>query len=152
MAKKIVAAGLVAYRIRDGRREVLLVHPGGPFFKNKDLGCWSIPKGIINEGEDILAAAKREFFEETGFDPAAQLVSLGSAERPEKIIHVWAFGGDFDVSKLVSNTCEVEWPPKTAKKMTIPEVDRAEYFSVEQARQKVYAYQVPILDAFEKIA
>ncbi|MFA6432687.1 MAG: NUDIX domain-containing protein [Candidatus Paceibacterota bacterium] len=147
-----IAAGLLMYRIRDSKREVFLVHPGGPFWKNKDFGYWSIPKGETHDGEGLLVTAVREFEEETNFKSTEPFFPLGSAKYPNKIVHAWAFQGDFDPANLVSNTCEIDWPPHSGKRMTIPEVDRGEYFTIEQAKQKIYPYQMPILEAFEKLA
>jgi len=146
------SAGLLMYRIKEGKHEVLLVHPGGPFWKNKDLGTWSIPKGEQDEGEtDLLEVAKREFKEETGFEPNPPFVSLGSVKRKDgRPIYAWAFEGDYDPAGLKSNTIFIDWPPRSGKKMEIPEVDRAAFFSLEEAKQKVSAAQVGLLEEFEK--
>src|SRR5687768_4090027 len=122
MAKK--SAGLLMYRWSDVL-EVLLAHPGGPFWKNKDLGSWSIPKGEYHEGEDACAAALREFSEETGFTVSEPLIFLGEIRQPSgKIVSAWAFNGDCDPSTLVSNTFKVQWPPKSGRQSVFPEIDR----------------------------
>ena len=146
-------AGLLMYRKHNGVPEVLLVHPGGPYFKNKDDGAWSIPKGIAenDEGEALLEVAKREFEEETGVKPYGEFTYVDTIRRKDgKTVAVWAFEGDCDPAAIKSNTIEIEWPPKTGKKLEIPEVDRAGFFTLEEARVKLYPYQVPIIDAFEK--
>ncbi|HTZ99617.1 MAG TPA: NUDIX domain-containing protein [Candidatus Aquilonibacter sp.] len=142
-----LSAGLLMYRRRGGRIEVLLAHPGGPFWKNKDEGAWSIPKGEYAEGESALDAAQREFREETGFEPGSDFVSLGEVKQPSgKIIRVWAFEGHCDPAKLHSNTFSMEWPPKSGHTREFPEVDRAGWFSVDAAREKLLKGQVPFLD------
>lgn len=152
MAKaKKIAAGLLMYRITLGAPEVFLVHPGGPFWKNKDIGTWSIPKGEADEGEnDLLAVAKREYKEETGFNAAGDFKPLGTFEKPNKIVHVWAFEGDCDPALLTSNTCMIEWPPKSGKQLEIPEVDRGAFFSLEEAESKLMKYQVPVIELLKK--
>lgn len=144
---KKVSAGLLMYRKKEGQVQVFLVHPGGPFYKNKDNGSWSIPKGLVEEGEDLFETAKREFEEETGFKVIAdKFIELKPAVRPDKIVHVWAFEGDCDPVQLKSNTCFVEWPPRSGKQMEIPEVDRGGFFTIEEARVKVYGYLVSLID------
>jgi len=140
------------YRMKDGQPEVFLVHPGGPFFKNKEDGCWSFPKGIADEGEDLLATAKREFEEETSFPvSASKFMELSPLKKSSKIVHVWAFEGDCDPSQIESNTCMVEWPPRSGKQIEIPEVDRAGWFSLEEAEKKLSAYLAPVIGEFRKI-
>ena len=122
--------------------EVLLVHPGGPFWARKDLGAWSIPKGEYTGRDDPLAAAIREFAEETGTHPQGELLPLGELTQPgRKIVTAFAVEGDFDTATLKSNTFELEWPPKSGRKATFPEVDRAEWFSLEMARAKILQVQ-----------
>ncbi len=153
MAEKItIGAGLLAYRRKKGNLEVFLAHYGGPFFVKKDLGAWSFPKGHVELGEELLTAARREFKEETGFDiPVdAQMIKIGEVSRPGKVVHVWAFEGDYDASKMVSNTSMLEWPPKSGKHIEIPEVDRGEFFTLDVARTKLWSYMVPIIDMFEE--
>jgi len=136
------SAGILMYRCPGEAVEVLLVHPGGPFWARKDLGAWSIPKGEYSEPDDPLAAAIREFAEETGthlrgeFRPLGELTQLG-----RKIVTAFALEGDFDTATLKSNTFELEWPPKSGRKATFPEVDRAEWFSLDMAREKILSGQ-----------
>jgi predicted NUDIX family NTP pyrophosphohydrolase len=134
------SAGLLMYRNRNGRLEVLLVHLGGPFWKNKDAGAWFIPKGEINPGEEELAAAQREFQEETGLAPAGEFLALSTVKHKSgKSVVAWAFAGDGDPAALKSNTFEMEWPPKSGKMTQFPEIDRADFFTVEAAREKMPA-------------
>lgn len=147
-----VSAGLLLYRIDDGNLQVLLAHPGGPFFKNKDDGVWSIPKGEIEPDEDFLAAAQREFEEETGVKPTGPFVALTPVkQKGGKVVHAWAFEGDCDPSAIVSNTFTMEWPPKSGKQTAFPEIDRAEFFDLETARRKINAAQAGLIDELEKL-
>ncbi|MBY0307658.1 MAG: NUDIX domain-containing protein, partial [Phycisphaerales bacterium] len=133
------SAGILLYRRRDGDLEVLLVHPGGPFFKAKDAGAWTIPKGCINPGEDPLAAARREFHEETGTPLSADAATHQLTPvklKSGKTVHAWAVEGDLDPAMLSSNTFKAEWPPRSGKWQSFPEVDRAEWFSPHAAREK----------------
>jgi predicted NUDIX family NTP pyrophosphohydrolase len=142
-----LSAGLLMYRRGGGTLEVFLVHPGGPFWKNKDDGGWSIPKGEYSEGESALDAARREFREETGFKPGTDFVPLGEIRQPSgKIISVWAFEGDCDPAALHSNSFSMEWPPKSGRSSEFPEVDRADWFSLETARTKLLKGQLGFLD------
>jgi predicted NUDIX family NTP pyrophosphohydrolase len=135
------------YRRCNDRLEVLLVHPGGPFFKNKDAGAWTIPKGEPNEGEDLLAVAIREFQEETGFTPQPPYVPFEPVrQKGGKVVHAWAFEGNCDPSAIVSNTFTMQHPPRSGKLRTFPEVDRAEFFDVETARLKINPAQAAFLD------
>ena len=139
------SAGLLLYRQVPGL-EVLLVHPGGPFFARKDLGAWSLPKGEYESHDDALAAAQREFREETGFAPRGPFVALGTLKQPSgKSITAWAFEGDCDPALLVSNTFELEWPPKSGRMKSFPEIDRVAWFSLGEAREKILPYQRPFL-------
>jgi predicted NUDIX family NTP pyrophosphohydrolase len=132
------SAGLLAYRLTEGRLEVFLVHMGGPLWARKDHWSWSIPKGEIEQGEDPLQAAKREFIEETGFNlPDAPFLELTPRKSSGKVVYVWAFAGDFDPDALRSNTFTMEWPPKSGQFRSFPENDRAGWFSVEQALTKI---------------
>lgn len=142
-----LSAGLLMYRRRRGALEVFLAHPGGPFWKNKDAGGWSIPKGEYSEGESAIDAARREFREETGFEPGTDFVALVEIRQPSgKIISVWAFEGDCDPAALRSNTFSMEWPPKSGRTSEFPEVDRAEWFSLDAARAKLLKGQLGFLD------
>jgi predicted NUDIX family NTP pyrophosphohydrolase len=140
------------YRVRGGRAEFFLAHPGGPWFHGKDDGCWSVPKGEVEAGEDPLAAAVREFEEETGVKPVGPFVPLGTVrQRSGKTVHAWAFAGDWaEGRELRSNPCEIEWPPHSGRRLTIPEIDRAEFFGAEEARRKITEAQRPFLDRVEK--
>jgi predicted NUDIX family NTP pyrophosphohydrolase len=141
------SAGLILYRRSHGNIEVFLVHPGGPFWAKKDLASWSIPKGEYVEGEDPIAAAKREFQEETGFSVNGRLDSLGELKQPGgKLVSVWAMEGDCDPAQLRSNTFQLEWPPRSGRKIEVPEVDRGAWFSIEQARTKLLTGQLAFLD------
>ena len=133
---------------RKGREVlVLLVHPGGPFWRNKDLGAWSIPKGEYAEGEDPLGTAVREFAEELGTPPQGQFLSLGEIKQPGgKMVTAWAVVGDFDPAFLKSNMCEVEWPPRSGKSISVPEVDRAGWFTLSEARVKILPGQRGFVD------
>ncbi len=150
MAKQ--SAGLLLYRRRNQSLEVLLVHPGGPFWAKKDLGAWSIPKGEYANGEDPLSAARREFEEETGFPAPADVIALGELKQAGgKMVKAWAAEGDCDPEKLVSNTCEIEWPPRSGRKMEIPEVDRAAWFGMDEARERILKSQLPFLDRLSAV-
>ena len=146
------SAGLLMFRRRGAGVEFLLVHPGGPFWKHKDLGVWSIPKGEYAEGEDALAAAKREFEEETGVAPRGEFLALGKVTQASgKIVTAWAFEGDCDAEAIQSNTFSMEWPPKSGKQQEFPEVDRAGWFALEPARSKILKAQAEFLDRAMKI-
>ena len=141
------SAGMLMYRRTDARLEVLLVHPGGPFWAKRDLGAWSLPKCEYAAGEEPLAVAMREFEEETGARPSGDLLPLGELAQPSrKVVTAWAVEGDFDVGALKSNLFEMEWPPKSGRKTSFPEVDRAEWFSIEDARKKILRGQGAFLD------
>jgi predicted NUDIX family NTP pyrophosphohydrolase len=132
------SAGILLYRRRDAGLEVLLVHPGGPFWAKKDLGAWSIPKGEYSESEDPLAAAKREFAEETGAQPEGACLPLGDLVQPSrKTVTAFALEGDLDPAAVRSNMFELEWPPKSGRKASFPEVDRAQWFSAAEAARKI---------------
>ena len=145
MAK--ISAGFLLFRRRPDL-EVMLVHPGGPFWAKKDLGAWSIPKGLADEGEDLLAAAKREFLEETGVTVEGEFLDLGAHKQPGgKIVVAWAHEGDFDPALLKSNTFAIEWPPRSGKTAEFPEVDRAAWYSIDEALEKINNGQKPIVAA-----
>jgi predicted NUDIX family NTP pyrophosphohydrolase len=142
------SAGILLFRKRGARVEVLLVHPGGPFWANKDDGAWSMPKGLIEEGEDARAAAKREFFEETGLYVEGDFVELGIHKQAGgKIIAAWAHEGDFDAKLLKSNSFSMEWPPRSGKTALFPEVDKANWFALDEALTKVTKGQMAIIRA-----
>jgi predicted NUDIX family NTP pyrophosphohydrolase len=147
------SAGLLLYRNRGEDLEVLLVHPGGPFWAKRDAGAWSIPKGEYEPGsEDPLAAARREFAEELGVQaPDGEVIDLGEVrQRSGKVVRAWALAGDLDVGEVRSNTCMIEWPPRSGRQLEIPEVDRAEYFATATARLKINPAQADLLDRLEQ--
>lgn len=152
MAKR--SAGLLLYRLKNGQPEVLLVHPGGPYWAKKDDGAWSIPKGEYTEGEEPLAAARREFEEETGICPEGEAIPLGTIRQPGgKLVTAFAMEGDLDASAIRSNTFGMEWPPRSGRMQTFPEVDRAGWFEKEEAERKILRGQLPILRAlWERLA
>jgi predicted NUDIX family NTP pyrophosphohydrolase len=154
MPKK--SAGILWYRIQNNGMEVFLVHPGGPFWRNKDVGTWSIPKGEFEEGEDPLQAAKREMKEETGIDANRVCTSLFIELKPVrqksgKIIYAWTAQGDFNASELTSNSFELEWPPKSGKNATFPEVDKGEWFTIGEAKKRILSYQLPLIIQLEEV-
>jgi predicted NUDIX family NTP pyrophosphohydrolase len=145
---KKFSAGILVYRKVDGKVEVLIAHPGGPFFTKKDEGFWSLPKGLVDENEEAFAAAKREFEEEIGQPtPESEYINLGQIKRSDgKIIAAWAVEGEVDTYKVKSNTFEIEWPPKSSKRQQFPEIDKAEWFSLENAVPKLQLAQVVFLE------
>lgn len=142
------SAGILLYRWRDGTLEVLAVHPGGPFWARSDEGAWSIPKGELDDDRDELAAARREFAEELGNPPPdGEAIDLGEVrQRGGKVVRAFALEGDLDTSTVVSNTVEVEWPPRSGRRLTVPEIDRAEWFSVDEARRRLNPAQVAFVE------
>jgi predicted NUDIX family NTP pyrophosphohydrolase len=147
MAKKKESAGILLYRLVRTDLEVFLVHPGGPFWKNKDLGSWSIPKGEFLAPEEPLEAAIREFREETGFTPAAPFLSLTPIrQKSGKRVHAWAAAGDLVPALVKSNTFSMKWPPRSGRKISFPEVDKGDWFPIAEARNKILAAQIPLLD------
>jgi predicted NUDIX family NTP pyrophosphohydrolase len=141
------SAGVLMYKRVGDEIRLLLVHPGGPFWAKKDLGAWSIPKGEYEPGEDPLAVAKREFAEELGAEPRGKFLELGELVQPSrKLVTAWAVEGDFDAHTMKSNTFELEWPPKSGRRQVFPEVDRAEWFSVADAREKILSGQSGFID------
>ncbi len=146
------SAGLLLYRRTHGRLEVLLVHPGGPFWAKKDEGAWTIPKGELDEGEDPQAAARREFEEETGGQVTGELIALDPLRQPSgKIVHAFAAAGDFDTQALRSNTFSIEWPPRSGRLQTYPEIDRAAWLSIAEAQRKILAGQRPFLQQLQEV-
>lgn len=144
---KVRSAGLLMYRWRHSELEVFLVHPGGPFWVNKDLGAWSIPKGTYLDGEDSFHAAQREFTEETGFTAEGPFMDLDTVTQAGgKLVSAWAFEGDRDPADLHSNTCTIVWPPRSQKTIEIPEVDRGDWFSIPEARRRILSAQALFLD------
>jgi predicted NUDIX family NTP pyrophosphohydrolase len=140
------SAGNLLYRRQNGPIEVLLVHPGGPFWRNKDLGAWSIPKGEYAKGEEPLAAARREFEEETGVPVSGNFLSLGEVvQRGGKTVAAFALEGDLDPRTLRSNVFELEWPPRSGKRLSFPEIDRAGWFSPQEAERKILPAQAPFI-------
>ncbi|MGO9901173.1 MAG: NUDIX domain-containing protein [Solirubrobacteraceae bacterium] len=146
------SAGILLHRPHGDSFEVLLVHPGGPFFAARDIGAWSIPKGEYGPQEDPLAAACREFEEELGSaPPPVPAIDLGEVRlKSGKLVRAWAMVGDLDVTTLRSNTCELEWPPRSGRKIEIPEVDRAEWFSLPEARRRINPAQVTLLERLQQ--
>jgi predicted NUDIX family NTP pyrophosphohydrolase len=149
MSKK--SAGLLLFRRKDNGIEVLLAHPGGPFWVKKDEGAWSIPKGEFADGEEPLAAAKREFEEEMGVPAEGEVIPLEPLKQPGgKVVYAWALSQDFDPAALNSNMFSMEWPPKSGKQQQFPEVDRAAWFDMASARRKILPGQAPFLDRLIK--
>ncbi len=145
MAK--ISAGILVYRKKDKEYEVLLVHPGGPFWAKKELNAWSVPKGEVEEQEEIFKAALREFKEETGFEAVGEFIALTPVKQPSgKMIYAWAVESDFEAEKIVSNEFEMEWPPTSGKYKRFPEIDRAGWFTFAVARNKIVKGQIPILE------
>jgi len=146
------SAGLLLCRGQGTDRQVFLVHPGGPFWKAKDAGAWSIPKGEFDAGEDALDAARREFFEETGLTVDGDFRPLGSVrQKSGKIVHAWAVAADVDAAAIKSNTFSMEWPPKSGRMQDFPEVDRAGWFSLDEARAKINAGQAELLNRLRAV-
>lgn len=147
-----VSAGLLMYRMRDGAVQVLLAHPGGPFFVNKDEAAWSIPKGEPDPDEDLLLTAQREFEEETGLTPSGPFIPLQPIkQKGGKIVHAWAFQGDCDPRAIKSNTFTMEWPPHSGRQQEFPEIDRADFFDLPTARKKIKAGQEALLGELEVV-
>ena len=141
------SAGLLMYRRPKGRLEVFLIHPGGPYWAKKDKGAWGIPKGEYEKDEEPLAAARREFEEETGFTAEGEFLPLGSIEQKSgKIVTAWAFDGDADPAELVSNTCGIEWPPHSGRTLAIPEVGEGRWFELREARDYLRSDQEELLN------
>jgi predicted NUDIX family NTP pyrophosphohydrolase len=152
MAKQ--SAGILLYRFINNQLQIFLVHPGGPFFRNKDNGSWSIPKGEFTNDENPLDAAKREFLEETGQEIGGTFISLNSVQQKGgKTVYAWAIEGDIDQENIISNQFEMDWPPKSGKKQSFPEVDKAAWFDVEAAKVKINVAQVGLIeDLIEKLS
>ncbi|HXW48545.1 MAG TPA: NUDIX domain-containing protein [Xanthobacteraceae bacterium] len=145
-----ISAGILAYRRRK-ELEVLLAHPGGPFWAKKDAGVWTIPKGLIEPGDDAIGAARREFKEETNLVAAGETIALAPVrQKSGKVVHAFALEVDFDLTLFASNTFEIEWPPKSGRWRTFPEIDRIAYFTLLTAKAKILPYQAPFLTELEK--
>ena len=146
------SAGLLMFRARDNVLQVLLVHPGGPIWQSRDAGIWSIPKGEIEGSDDAFTTAIREFEEETGIKPQGPYEPLGTiTQRSGKKVHAWAFRGDCDTSQIRSNLIQIEWPPESTIKITIPEIHRGEFFDIPAALQKIIPTQAPLLLALQQL-
>src|SRR3954471_24427309 len=146
-ASRAQSAGLLLFRRRDGDIHILLAHPGGPFWRRKDHGAWTIPKGLVSSGEPPVSAAQREFVEETGDHRRGELAPLGAAMQPGgKVVHVWAVQGEWDPAELQSNVFEMEWPPRSGRRRSFPEIDRAAWFSIADARLKILKGQAVFID------
>lgn len=148
-----VSAGILLHRTRSGRLEMLLAHMGGPLHRARDLGSWTIPKGEIEPGEDLLAVALREFAEETGHPVEADVfIPLGSiVQKGGKVVHAWAAAGDLDPAAAVSNTFRMEWPPGSGQEQEFPEIDRVAWFTADEARIRIRETQAPFIDRLEKL-
>lgn len=146
------SAGILLFRLRDGHLEVLLAHPGGPFFVRKDAGHWTIPKGEVDPGEALLAVARREFEEETGQTaPTTEPIELGTiVQKGGKIVHAWGLDGDLEPTTATSNTFELAWPPGSGRRQTFPEIDRVEWFDPVEARRRIKPTQIPLIDRLEQ--
>ena len=145
-----ISAGILAFR-RRRELEILLAHPGGPFWVKKDAGAWTIPKGLVEPDDDLVAAARREFTEETNLVAAGDLIALTLVlQKSGKLVHAFALEAEFDLSQFASNAFELEWPPKSGRRQSFPEIDRIAYFSLPTAKQKIIAYQLPLLRELEK--
>lgn len=146
-----VSAGLLLYRRRQSELQVFLAHPGGPFWRERDTGAWSIPKGVVDEGEELLDAARREFEEETGILPEGPFLPLGSVrQKAGKVVHAWAWEGDADPARVVSNTTSSEWPPGSGRRITYPEVDRCAWFDAEAARTYMNPAQAELVTRLQE--
>jgi predicted NUDIX family NTP pyrophosphohydrolase len=152
MSRDRVSAGLLMHRVRDGHLEVFLAHPGGPIFRNKDYGHWTIPKGEVQRDEELLATARREFQEEVGIEAHGEFLPLGwIRQKGGKIVHAWGFAGEWDEShQHVCNNFSMEWPPGSGRLQPFPEIDRVAFFRLKQAREKLKDTQHPFLDRLLK--
>src|SRR6516162_5765359 len=145
-----ISAGILAFR-RRRELEILLAHPGGPFWVKKDAGAWTIPKGLVEPGDDLVAAARREFTEETNLVAAGNMIELAPVtQKSGKLVHAFALEADFELSQFASNTFAVEWPPKSGRRQNFPEIDRIAYFALSIAQLKIIAYQLPLLAELER--
>jgi predicted NUDIX family NTP pyrophosphohydrolase len=141
------SGGILLFRRLAGRLQVMLVHPGGPYWERKDAGVWSIPKGLFEENEGPLEAARREFTEETGFDVEGEFIALGELTQPsKKIVHAWALESDLDTTRIKSNTFTLEWPPDSGQVEDYPEIDKGQWFDIDEARRKITKGQLGFID------
>jgi predicted NUDIX family NTP pyrophosphohydrolase len=148
--QKQISAGILAFR-RGPELEVLLAHPGGPFWAKRDTGAWTIPKGLVEPGDDLLTAARREFTEETNLVARGNMIELAPVtQKSGKLVHAFALEADFELSQFASNTFAVEWPPKSGRRQNFPEIDRVAYFALSIAQLKIMAYQLPLLAELER--
>jgi predicted NUDIX family NTP pyrophosphohydrolase len=148
--QKQISAGILTFRRRP-KLEVLLAHPGGPFWAKKDLGAWTIPKGLVEPGDDLVAAARREFTEETNLVAAGDMIELAPVtQKSGKLVHAFALEADFDLSQFGSNSFTMEWPPKSGRRQNFAEIDRIAYFAFSVAQLKIIAYQLPLLAELER--
>jgi predicted NUDIX family NTP pyrophosphohydrolase len=146
------SAGILLFRFRNEKLEVMLVHPGGPFWAKKDDGAWSIPKGLLEENENPMDAARREFKEETGFEVDGEFIELGELQQPsKKIVHAWALEKDLDETKIMSNAFTLEWPKNSGRLQEYPEIDKAGWFDIEQAKKKILKGQIGFIDKLVEI-
>jgi predicted NUDIX family NTP pyrophosphohydrolase len=144
------SAGILFHRVRDGAREILLVHPGGPFWRGKDVGAWQIPKGEIDLGEDTETAAQREVLEELGVAVTSPLIALGEIRQAGgKVVTAFAAEQDVDVAAIVSNTVEIVWPPRSDRRISVPEVDEARWMTIDEARSRMLRSQLELLDRLD---
>ncbi|HEY4307320.1 MAG TPA: NUDIX domain-containing protein [Gemmatimonadaceae bacterium] len=147
ISRRAVSSGILLYRRTKGMLEIFLAHPGGPFWAKRDDGAWTIPKGVVDDGEELLDGARREFREETGIEATGPYESIGSVkQKAGKTVHAWAWEGDADPSTIVSNTTKTEWPRGSGKWLTYPEIDRCAWFDVETARAKINPAQSAFID------
>lgn len=147
ISRRAISSGLLLYRRTNGALEIFLAHPGGPFWAKRDIGAWTIPKGVVDDGEKLLDGARREFREETGIESTGPYASLGSVkQKAGKTVHAWAWEGDADPDRIVSNTTKTEWPRGSGKWLTYPEVDRCAWFDVATARLKINPAQSAFID------
>jgi len=145
MRRREISAGILAFR-RKTTLEVLLAHPGGPFWAKKDDGAWTVPKGLVEPGDDLVATARREFTEETNLTANGVLIPFAPVnQKSGKLVHAFAIEADFELGAFSSNTFEIEWPPKSGKRQSFPEIDRIAYFALPAAKIKIIAYQLPLL-------
>jgi predicted NUDIX family NTP pyrophosphohydrolase len=148
--QKQISAGILAFRRRP-ELEVLLAHPGGPFWAKKDAAAWTIPKGLVEPGDDLIAAARREFTEETNLLVSGNMIELAPVTQTSgKLVHAFAMEADLDLSQFASNSFQMEWPPKSGRRQSFPEIDRIAYFALSIAQLKIIAYQLPLLRELER--